>query len=161
MIGGLGGTNWQAQNPNFMNASGITLTLGMVVMTDILASSSYASSPPAGTNPWDYALDAMVTPATIGINRGFPVAVVLNDSVPNGFRFDACMRGVVNCLVNGAVAIGQNLSPVNAQNYLSADTGQDGPAISCAKALQANASGTATIAVLFEGMPARMNEGSV
>lgn len=144
--------NWPAFIPNLTNKSGAATVLGGVYQIDTLQSS--AASVDAFT-----ALDNVVNPSTAGINSGVTFCVAQNPAVADGSRTAFLVEGVTQVLLNGTVAIGDNLIPVNAQNYLQTNAGT-GPALSVGKALEANVTGPNLKYVHFQGMVARMNQGT-
>lgn len=151
MIGAAGQSNWEAFVPDLMNLSGANTILGGVYQLDMLAAN-------AGTTSTDLQLDNMIVPTTAGIASSVIYGVALNAGVASGLRTTFCVRGPVLALLNGTVANGDNLIPVNAQTYLQTNAGT-GPGLCVAKSLVANTSGPNLGLVFMNGTLARMNQG--
>jgi hypothetical protein len=152
MIGALGQSNWEAFQPDLANWSGANTILGGVYQLDLLAAN-------AATLTTDAQLDNMITPTTAGIASSVVFGIAMNAGIANGFRTNFCVRGPILALLNGTVAVGDNLIAINAQNYLQTNAGT-GPGICCAKAVVANTSGPNLGLVFMNGTFARMNQGT-
>ena len=152
MIGALGQSNWEAFQPDLTNLSGAATLLGGVYQLDMLAAN-------AGTTSTDLQLDNMIVPTTAGIASSVIFGVALNAGIASGLRTTFCVRGPVLALLNGTVANGDNLIPINAQNYLQTNAGT-GPGLCVAKSLVANSSGPNLGLVFMNGTLARMNQGT-
>ena len=152
MIGAVGQSNWPAFTPDLTNLSGALTVLGGVYQLDMLAAN-------AGTTSTDLQLDNMITPTTAGIASSVIYGVAMNAGIASGARTTFTVQGPVLALLNGTVAVGDNLIPVNAQNYLQTNAGT-GPGLSVAKSLVVNSSGPNLGLVFFNGMYSRMNQGT-
>ncbi len=152
MIGAYGQSNWEAFQPDLTNWSGVATVLGAVYELDILKAN-------AATVTTDDQLNNMIVPTTAGIASGVPYGVALNAAIANGVKTTFCVKGPVLALCNGTQAVGDNLIPVNAQNYLQTNAGT-GPGLSVAKALVTNTTGPNLNLVFFMGPYSRMNQGT-
>lgn len=164
MIGAIGPSNYPAYQPDFTNQTGATLAKGDVVMIDWMqqdaTSTPSATQAAAGIDAVQLGMDNAVVPTTLGINAGNAFAVVLDDTVAIGARFKCIMQGVGYVNAQSVVNLGDNLVPQNGSK-VAAVMGSKGPALCIAKALDALASSTGLIRCWINGLPQRMNQGSV
>lgn len=142
MISYKGQSQILAETNNLINKTGGASVLGAVYAQDILQSNAASV---------DYATGLLnvVGVTTANLTKA-PLVVCGKGGVADAGLIPVEMEGIIDVLVNGTVALGDSLVPVNAQTYLQA---QGGTTRACAIALEVHSGAATTIKAWFKGYP--------